>query len=310
MRPYGEGGKTLMKIKESKGYRVFRVCNAIFMVLLCLFILYPLWYMLIVSISNGTAVLAGKVTILPVDITFKAYETILRDKQFLNSYKNTIIITVLGTTINLIMTTLCAYPLSRPELLGRKVMMRIATFTMFFTGGMIPNYLLVTGLGLTNSFFAVVLPGAINVYNMILMRSFFEGIPSALIEAAHIDGANDLTVVSRIILPLSKPIMLTMLLFYAVSHWNGYLSSLLYLNDKNMYPIQLFVRSIVLSGETLSLNMESNLVGADTEFGAVMLAEQSTKYAIVIMSILPILIVYPIISKYFKGGIMIGAVKG
>ena len=298
-----------MHTYQSKGYKVFKVFNAILMTLICLAILYPIYYMVIVSLSDGAYVLSGRVTWRPMGSTFRAYRAILRDELFINSYKNTLIITGLGTLINLLMTMLCAYPLSRKELPGRRAMMTFATFTMFFTGGMIPNYLLVTSLGLGGTYWAVILPGAISVYNMIIMRTFFEGIPVSLTEAAYIDGASDMRVLFNIVLPLSKPIIMTMILFYAVGHWNGYFNAMLYLNDKEMYPIQLFVRSIVLAGETLSASMASN-VDASAEYGATLLAEQSTKYAVVILAMLPILIIYPIISKYFKGGVMIGAVKG
>ena len=298
-----------MHTYQSKGYKVFKVFNAILMTLICLAILYPIYYMVIVSLSDGAYVLSGRVTWRPMGSTFRAYRAILRDELFINSYKNTLIITGLGTLINLLMTMLCAYPLSRKELPGRRAMMTFATFTMFFTGGMIPNYLLVTSLGLGGTYWAVILPGAISVYNMIIMRTFFEGIPVSLTEAAYIDGASDMRVLFNIVLPLSKPIIMTLILFYAVGHWNGYFNAMLYLNDKEMYPIQLFVRSIVLAGETLSASMASN-VDASAEYGATLLAEQSTKYAVVILAMLPILIIYPIISKYFKGGVMIGAVKG
>lgn len=298
-----------MRIYKTPSYRAFQIFNVLLMISICFLILYPLYYMLIISFSNGSDVLSGNVRWYPMGITTRAYRAILRDGSFVGSYKNTIIITLLGTTVNLIMTTLAAYPLSRRDLMGRKFMMKCATFTMFFTGGMIPNYLLVTSLKLHNSYWAIVIPGAISVYNMIIMRTFFEGLPVSLSEAAYIDGASDIGILLRIVVPLSKPIFLTMILFYAVGHWNGYFSALLYLNDETMYPIQLFVRKIVLAGETLSINMAANVVAEGTEHGMTMLAEQSTKYAIVILSILPILIVYPIISKYFKSGVMIGAIK-
>lgn len=297
-------------IRKSSGERAFQAVNWLFMALVCIIILYPLYYMLIISLSNGVNVLAGQVTWRPMNVTLRAYRAIMRNSAFLLSYRNTVIITLMGTSINLLMTTICAYPLSRKNLPGRRAFMAAATFTMFFSGGLIPNYLLVTGIGLNNTYWAIVLPGAISVYNMIIMRTFFEGIPVSLMEAAHIDGANDMTVLAKIVLPLSKPIMLTMILFYAVGHWNGYFSALLYLNDKNTYPIQLFVRSIVLAGETLSINMASNVVDIGSEHSVTMLAEQSTKYAIILLAMLPILVIYPVISRYFKSGVMIGSIKG
>lgn len=297
-----------MNLNQGKGYRIFSFFNTIFMICICLIVLFPLYYMLIVSISDGAAVLSGQVNFLPVGFSLRAYRAAFKDGFFLKSYLNTIIITVSGTTVNLIMTTLFAYPLSRSDLPGRKLLMRMAVFTMFFTGGMIPTYMLVTNLGLSNTYWALILPGAISVYNMTIMRTFFEGIPMDLTEAAYIDGANDVQILGRVILPLSKPILFTLLLFYAVGHWNGFFSALLYLNDKATYPIQLFVRGVVFSGETLAMSMAS--YNSSTEMGAELLSEEGAKYAIIIMSMLPILVVFPIVSRYFKSGVMIGAIKG
>jgi putative aldouronate transport system permease protein len=293
---------------QNRGWtpKLFLVGNIALMVLLSLAILYPIYYMAIISLSDGAAVLTGQVKLYPIGITLRAYQASLQDPLFRNSYKNTAIITLLGTIINIVMTILCAYPLSRRDFNGRRVLMALATFTMFFSGGMIPSYLLVTALRLNNTYWALVLPGAISVYNMIVMRTFFQGIPFEITESAYIDGANDVTVLFRLILPLSTPIILTMVLFYSVGHWNGFYNALLYLTEKKMYPIQLFVRSVVLAGETLSIDMANKA----SESGGGLLAEQSTKYAIIIISILPILAVFPIISRYFKTGVMIGSIKG
>lgn len=297
-----------MQLNNSVGYRVFQVFNTILMILICIVILFPLYYMLIVSFSDGTAVMAGQVKFVPVGFSLRAYRAAFKDAYFLKSYLNTIIITVSGTAINLFMTTLFAYPLSRKDFRGRKLLMKMAVFTMFFTGGMIPTYMLVTDLGLGNSYFALILPGAISVYNMTIMRTFFEGIPAELNEAAYIDGANDVRILWSIVLPLSKSIIFTLLLFYAVGHWNGFFDALLYLNKKSMYPIQMFVRNVVFAGDALSMQITS--YSSSTEMGAEMLSEDAAKYAIIIMSMLPILVVFPIVSRYFKSGVMIGAIKG
>lgn len=297
-----------MNLNQGKGYKVFQAFNLLLMFCICLIVLFPLYYMLIVSISDGAAVLSGQVTFKPVGFSLRAYRAAFKDGYFIKSYWNTIVITVCGTATNLFMTTLFAYPLSRPTLPGRKLLMRMAVFTMFFTGGMIPSYILVTNLGLSNTYWALILPGAISVYNMTIMRTFFEGIPLDLTEAATIDGANDVRILWTVILPLSKPILFTLLLFYAVGHWNGFFSALLYLNDKSAYPIQLFVRGVVFSGETLAMSMAT--YNSSTEVGAELLSEEGAKYAIIIMSMLPILIVFPIVSRHFKSGVMIGAIKG
>lgn len=300
--------KKFKGVGVTKGYRCFQVFNYLIMLCVCAVVILPLYYMVIVSISDGAAVMTGQVKLLPVGFSLRAYRAAMKDGYFLGSYWNTIAITVVGTIINLAMTMLCAYPLSRRDLKGRKALMRIAVFTMFFTGGMIPTYMLVTSLGLGNTYWALWLPGAISVYNMIIMRTNFESIPIELTEAAYIDGANDLRILWSIILPLSKAIIWTMILFYAVGHWNGFFNAMLYLSEKSKYPIQLFVRSVVLSGDTLSMSMAS--YNSSTEMGAELLAEDAAKYAIVIMSMLPILVVFPIVSRHFKDGVMMGAIKG
>lgn len=297
-----------MNINQGKGYRIFSVFNIVLMILICLMIIFPLYYMFIVSISDGAAIMSGQVNFLPVGFSLRAYRAAFKDANFIKSYWNTVVITVCGTTVNLLMTTLFAYPLSRRDLMGRKLLMKIAVFTMFFTGGMIPSYMLVNSLGMNNTYWALILPGAINVYNATIMRTFFEGIPMDLTEAAYVDGANDVRILWQVILPLSKPILFTLLLFYAVGHWNGFFSALLYLSDKSTYPIQMFVRSVVFSGDTLAMSMAS--YNSSTEMGAEMLSEEGAKYAIILLSMVPILVVFPFVSRYFKSGVMIGAVKG
>lgn len=297
-----------MNINQGKGYRIFSVFNILLMILICLMIIFPLYYMLIVSISDGAAIMSGQVNFLPVGFSLRAYRAAFKDANFIKSYWNTVVITACGTTVNLLMTTLFAYPLSRSDLMGRKLLMKIAVFTMFFTGGMIPSYMLVNSLGMNNTYWALILPGAINVYNATIMRTFFEGIPMDLTEAAYVDGANDVRILWQVILPLSKPILFTLLLFYAVGHWNGFFSALLYLSDKSTYPIQMFVRSVVFSGDTLAMSMAS--YKSSTEMGAEMLSEEGAKYAIILLSMVPILVVFPFVSRYFKSGVMIGAVKG
>lgn len=297
-----------MNINQGKGYRIFSAFNILLMILICLIIIFPLYYMFIVSISDGAAIMSGQVNFLPVGFSLRAYRAAFKDANFIKSYWNTVVITVCGTTVNLLMTTLFAYPLSRRDLMGRKLLMKIAVFTMFFTGGMIPSYMLVNSLGMNNTYWALILPGAINVYNATIMRTFFEGIPMDLTEAAYVDGANDMRILWQVILPLSKPILFTLLLFYAVGHWNGFFSALLYLSDKSTYPIQMFVRSVVFSGDTLAMSMAS--YNSSTEMGAEMLSEEGAKYAIILLSMVPILVVFPFVSRYFKSGVMIGAVKG
>lgn len=295
------------KIREGMASTIFNVINIIIMLLVLLVILYPIYYMFIVSISDSTAVMTGQVSILPSGFHLQVYKQLLTDSYFLDTYKNTAIITVLGTTINILMSILCAYPLSRRDFYGGKIITAVITFTMFFSGGMIPTYLLVNQLKLLNTYWSVVLPGAINVFNMIIMRTSFQSLPGELTESAYIDGANDLQVLWKIILPLSKPIIATMVLFYAVAHWNGYVHAMLYFTDKNMYPIQLYVRSLVLSGLTEMTSLSMDLSAGSDAFGV---AQRSIQYGVIIAATLPILLIYPFISKYFEKGVMVGSLKG
>lgn len=295
-----------MRVKETAGGRVFDIVNAVVMALLMLLLVYPIYYMFVISLSSANHVMTDSVYLFPRGFTFKAYQTVLGDKFFLRSYVNTFEIMALGTTINLVMSALCAYPLSRRDLVFGRFFTGLIAFTMFFSGGMVPSYLLVNQLGLMNTYWAIILPGCVNVYNMIVMRTFFQGLPFELTESAYIDGATDWAVFRRIILPLSKPILATMLLFYAVSHWNGFVSAVLYLNEKNKYPIQLYVRNVVLSGLTDSLNMGMNVAQEER----LLVSQKSMQYAVIISAMIPILLVYPFISKYFEKGVMIGSLKG
>ena len=295
------------KIHEGRSSTAFNIFNTALMCFMMLLVLYPIYYMIIISVSNSTAVMTGRVRFLPVGFHLDVYKQFLTDSYFLTTYRNTAIITVLGTTINIFMSTLCAYPLSRKDFYGGGVITGFVTFTMFFSGGMIPTYLLVNKLRLLNTYWSVVLPGAINVFNMIIMRTSFQGLPVELNESAYIDGANDLQILWKIVLPLSKPILATMVLFYAVAHWNGYVHAMLYFTDKNMYPIQLYVRSLVLSGMTEMTSLSMELTTGAAAFNV---AQRSIQYGVIIAATLPILLIYPFISKYFEKGVMIGSLKG
>ena len=292
------------RIRRTFGSRAFDVFNVIFMLLFLLVTLYPFWYVVIVSLSDGKAVLSGQVSLWPVDITLDTYRVVLRDSSIITGFKNTVIYTSLGTFINLVCTSLCAYPLSRPDLLGKKQVMGMIVFTMFFSGGMIPAYLVMNQMQLIDTIWAMVLPGAISTYNMIVMRTFFMGIPESLHESACLDGANDWQVLVRIVLPLSMPIMATMLLFYAVGHWNSYMNALLYLNSKSLFPLQSILRNMVVDGQ---LSEAQTQVGGGSSFTVI---ETTMKYATIVVSTLPILLIYPFVQKYFVKGVMIGSIKG
>lgn len=283
---------------------LFDILNTGFMLLIIFVMLYPLYYMAIVSISNGGPVSRGEISFYPIGVTLRAYEIILSDAPIVRSFWNTIMYTTVGVAINLILTSLCAYPLSRKQFYGKDVFAMIIVFTMFFDGGLIPKYLLINHLGMINTMWAIVLPPAINVFYMVMMRTFFQSIPDALHESAYMDGASDWVILRKIVIPLSMPLMATMLLFYAVAHWNSFLSALIYLNEREKYPLQLILRNVVIDGDTGDQTNELS-----TAVGQVVVA-QNIKFAVVIVAILPILLLYPFLQKYFIKGSMVGSLKG
>lgn len=286
--------------RETRGDKIFSFCVYILLALVCLIVIYPLYYMFIVSISNGYAVIRGEVTLLPKGVNLGAYQYMLSDRYVPRSYLNTLIYTVFGTLINVVMTALCAYPLSRRKLCGRGFFTLLIVFTMFFDAGIISNFMVVLSLGIKNTIWAILLPPAINVWYMIIMRTFFQGIPEELHESAYIDGANDLVIFARIILPLSKAVLATMVVFYAVWHWNSFFPELVYLDDRMLYPMQLILRNMLLESDAGSATVSSDV--------AVM--GRNIKYAAVFITVLPILVVYPFAQKYFVKGVMVGSVKG
>lgn len=290
----------MVKSRETYGDRAFSVVNVFLLTIFCLLVLYPLYYMLIVSISDGLAVIRGEISVIPKGINLEAYKYIVTDKYVPQSYLNTIKYTVVGTLINVAMTALCAYPLSRKKLPGRRIFTLIIIFTMFFDAGIVSNFMVVLSLGIKNSIWAIVLPPAINVWYMIIMRTFFADIPEEMHESAYIDGANDLRVFVQIILPLSKAVFATMFLFYAVWHWNSFFQPLIYLDDRSKYPMQLILRNIVLGSDASAATVSSDSS----------LMSLNIKYAVVFITVLPILIVYPFCQKYFVKGVMVGSVKG
>ncbi|MEI7027080.1 carbohydrate ABC transporter permease [Paenibacillus sp. y28] len=294
-----------MRIRKPWSARLFEVVNVLLLLVLVFVTLYPMYYIFIVSISDGSAVNRGLVKFWPQDMTLEAYAIIFKNKDIWNAYSNTLLYTSVGTAINVICSAMCAFALSRRDMYGRNVFIFMIAFTMFLSGGLIPTYLVVQKLGLIDTMWAMVLPPAINTFNMLIMKTFFEGIPVSLQESAFLDGANDFQILFRIILPLSMPIMATMVLFYAVHHWNSFFPALLYLNSKDMYPVQVLLRNIVIAGEFSDQSSEIGSVGSSFRVVAT-----NYKYAVIIITVLPILIVYPYLQKYFAKGVMIGALKG
>ncbi|GIP37865.1 sugar ABC transporter permease [Paenibacillus sp. J31TS4] len=284
--------------------KLFDTVVNIIAALLVIVVLYPLIFIVSASFSDPAAVLNGEVVLLPKHFTLAAYENVFQNKQIWNGYGNSIVYTLVGTAINLIMTTLAAYPLSRPDLPGRGGIMFLITLTMFFSGGLIPTYLLVKSLGMVNTMWALIIPGAIATYNLIVMRTYFQSsIPWEIQEAALIDGCSNWKLLTHIILPLSKPILAVMVLFYAVGHWNSFFNALIYIRNKDMYPLQLVLREVLMVSQDDAV--VSN-VGLENK---VLLAE-SIKYAVIIISSLPVLVLYPFVQKHFVKGVMIGSLKG
>jgi putative aldouronate transport system permease protein len=281
---------------------VFAAVTNIFIIFAISVTLYPFIFIASSSISNAGAVTRMEVWLLPKGINFDAYRRVFREAQLWVSYRNTIWYVLVGTTVNLIMTTFLAYPLSRRRFQGRRFLMIAITFTMFFSGGMVPSFILVRSLGLINTRWALVIPAAISTYNLIVTRTFFEGIPESLHEMATIDGAGEFRIFIRIFLPLSMPILATLVLFYAVGHWNTYFNAMLYLSRETLYPLQIFLRKILLQYEANDMVLDIQLDRNDIS--------RTIRYATIMISTLPIICVYPFLQKYFVKGVMIGAIKG
>ncbi|TDF89790.1 carbohydrate ABC transporter permease [Paenibacillus piri] len=290
--------------KRKSGEKVFDAVVNTLAALIVIVVLYPLIFIVSASFSDPALVLNGEVYLLPKQITLEAYRNVFENGQIWNGYRNTILYTAVGTAINLIMTTLAAYPLSRPDLPGRGGIMFFVTLTMFFSGGLIPSYLLVKNLGMVDTMWALIIPGAIATYNLIVMRTYFgSSIPWEIQEAAHIDGCSNWKLLTHVILPLSKPILAVMILFYAVGHWNSYFNALIYIRSKDLYPLQLVLREVLMVSQADAV--DSN-VGLESK---VLLAE-SIKYVVIIISSLPVLLMYPFVQRHFVKGVMIGSLKG
>ncbi|MCI1881729.1 MAG: carbohydrate ABC transporter permease [Sporolactobacillus sp.] len=292
-------------MKESTTDKTFGVVVYLVLALVTVIVLYPLIDILSASISNPAAVARGKVWLMPIDINFKAYLSIFHNNEIIIGYKNTLFYTTVGTLINIVMTVMIAYPLSRKDFYGRNVITFFIVFTMFFSGGMIPTYLVVKELGMLNTFWAVTVPGAVSVYNVIVMRTFFQNIPDDLRESAELDGCSSWQYLIHILLPLSKPIIAVMVLFYAVGHWNNFFDALIYLTDRNKYPLQLFLREMLIQGNMSDMNTIS-----DSSISNFMLQVEGLKYAAVVVANLPMLILYPFLQKYFVKGVLVGSLKG
>jgi multiple sugar transport system permease protein/putative aldouronate transport system permease protein len=294
------------RIKHSKGDRAFFVINDIFLTLALLIVLLPVVYIISSSISSPSAVMTGRVLLLPVDFSLEGYAAVFKYPVIITGYLNSIFYTVAGSAINLIMTVLAAYPLSRKKMAGRSTIMFLFTFTMIFSGGLIPSYMLASSLNLVNNRWVMLLPGAISVYNLIICRTFFQNnIPGELFEAASIDGCNHIRFLSSVVLPLSKPILAVLLLYYAVGHWNAYFNAFIYLSDREKFPLQIILREILVRNTIdPSVMYDPELEGVKQGMGDLL------KYSLIIVATVPFMVAYPFVSKHFVKGALTGAVKG
>jgi len=273
----------------------------VFCVLIAAICLLPMINLLARSLSGSDFLIKHEVYLIPKGFNFEAYATVLKDPKYLKAFVWTVILTVICTFLSLAMTTLCAYPLIFPALKGRKVINAFITITMFFNAGTIPNYLLMQKLNLLDNPLVLIIPGCLSVYNMIIMRSFFYGIPESLRESAEIDGATYFTVLMKIYLPLSKPVLATLALFYAVGRWNGYSDALMYMKNKDFYPLQLLLYNILNNINQVEVSTQEGFSTPGLQ--------DSLKAAIVMFSTIPILCIYPFLQKYFIQGVTLGAVK-
>jgi putative aldouronate transport system permease protein len=286
--------------------KMYYIISGFILTFILIAVSYPLIYVLSASFSSGNAVSSGQVLLWPVDFSLEGYEAVFKNKDIVRAYGNTFLYTILGTLVNVTVVMTCAYALSRPGLKGSGGFMFLFTFTMFFSGGLIPFYILMKDLHLINTMWAMVLPGALSVYNMIIARTFIQSsIPGELIEATSIDGCSDARFFFSFVLPLSKAVIAVITLFSAVGHWNAYFNALMYLNDRSLYPLQIILREILIMNQVdVSMIMDPELQVAKAQAAAVL------KYSLIVVATVPILCVYPFIQKYFVKGVMIGSLKG
>ncbi|WP_231931502.1 carbohydrate ABC transporter permease [Micromonospora echinospora] len=289
--------------RPGRGRRVFQAVNAIVLTGVVVVTLYPFVTIVARSLSDEAEIIAGRVNLIPRGFDLTTYRLVMSDSMFWTNYRNTVVYTVLATAISIVLTTCYAYVLAKPHLRGRGALVGVAVFTMFFSGGLIPNYVLVSSLGMTNTIWAVVVPNAINVFNLLVMKAFFESLPTELEEAAAVDGLNTYGTLLRIVLPLSKAVVATMVLFYAVSFWNSWFTAFLYLDRQELFPVTVYLRNLI-AGAT-----GAQSAGGVADDDAVQ-AAATLQSVTIVLTTLPILLVYPFVQRYFVSGVMLGAVKG
>lgn len=291
-------------IRTSRGERIFDFFNAVIMVLLIILTLYPLLYILFSSLSEGNRLISfNGILLWPQGFSLEGYKAVLNNPTILSGFKNTLFILVVGLAINMTLTSFGAYFLSRDGVLLRKPIMFFIVFTMFFQGGLVPFYLIVKSYGLLDSLWALILPTAVSTFNLIIMRTYFMAIPKEIEESAFLDGAGHFTILFRIFIPLSMPVVAVLILYYGVGHWNSWFNAMIFLQNQDLYPIQLVVRNIILENDNASMLGTTTLVQSRD-------VAETLKYAAIIVTTAPILMLYPFLQKYFVKGVMVGALKG
>ena len=289
---------------KKRKFSLFDIILFLVFGLIAVITIYPFYNVFIVSLSNTLASATYSPYLYPHVIDFTGYRTIMNDPYFFKSLGTTLFVTIVGTTLNMVFSVTAAYVLSRKRLIGRKVFLSLILFTMLFSGGLIPTYLVVSGLGLDNSIWSRIFPGMISTYYLIIMKNYFVGLPVSLEEAARIDGANEFVVMTRIFIPISKPFMATFLLFYAVERWNEWWNAYLYISDKNIKPLQIYLRDVLVNFNSQLATQAQSIMNSQNKVFI-----QSIQMATIIITMLPILCVYPFVQKYFVKGVLVGSVK-
>lgn len=293
-------------VRHSSSDNRFEVILILALCILGVIVAYPLVYVLSSSFSSPSAVMSGKVWLFPADFSLEGYQAIFKNRQILTGYRNSLFYMVAGTLINVSMTMCAAYPLSRMDMPGQGPIMLLFTFTMIFSGGMIPTYLVIKSLNMLNTVWSMLIPGAISVHNMIIARTFIRNsIPQEMLEATQIEGCSDAQYFVWMVLPLSGSVIAVITLYYAIGHWNAYFNAFMYLNDQNLYPLQLFLRDILISNK-----VDASMVIIDDGAVAKEGLAELLKYSLIVVAMLPVMVIYPFVQKHFVKGVMIGAVKG
>lgn len=294
-------------LDNSPSDRAYRLVAHILLAVIMLVLIYPIWTVIVASFSDPKELYQKTFHIWPTTWTLESYKLVFRDAAFLRGIWNSVVYTVVGTTVNVVLNICGAYPLSKRNLKGSGLLMKLFTFTMFFSGGIVPTYILISKLHLIDSFWVMILPNAVGMFNVIIMRTYFQNsIPSELEDAASVDGCTNFRFLLKIVLPLSAPIIVVVALYYGVARWNDYFTAMMYLNDKAMWPLQLVLREILIQNEAGGM---LNIVH-DEAYAERMMSRMGLKYAVIVISTLPILIIYPFTQRFFSKGVMVGAIKG